>query len=68
MRETSLRFTVEGGTTKNLRTGASIHFGRESGVHVLNIVVEEYVRRNEFCQAGNVISRAVSPRLEQVVG
>ena len=31
MRETLLRFTVEGGTTKNLRTGASIHFGARFG-------------------------------------
>ena len=59
--------TVEGGSTKILWTGASIHFERDSGVYVLNTwVKKENVRRNGFCQAGNVISRAVSPRLEQV--
>ena len=64
-------FTAEGGTIKNLWTGASMHFGRESGV----CVCVEYLgkkgsaRRNGFRQAGNVISRAsraASPILDQV--
>ena len=63
-------FAVEGDTIKNLWTGASMHFGRKSGVYVLNTRVKKgSARRNIFCQAGNVISRAsraVSPLLEQV--
>ena len=34
--ENVVTFTAEGGTMKNLWTGASMHFGGESGVYVLN--------------------------------
>ena len=63
-------FTAEGDTIKNVWTGALTHFGRESGVSVLNTWVKRGAPGGiDFCQAGNVISRAsraVSPLLEQV--
>ena len=38
--ENVVTFTAEGSTIKNLRMGASMHFGRESGVYVLNTWVK----------------------------
>ena len=65
--ENVVTFTAEGGTMKNLWTGASMHFGGESGVYVLNTLKKRNARRNGFCQPDNVISsRAVSPMLKQV--
>ena len=65
-------FTAAWGTVLEVWTGASMHFGREAGVYVLNTWVKKWsARRNGFGQAVNVIlraSRAVSPMLEQVSG
>ena len=38
--ENVVTFTAEGGTIKNVWTGASTHFRRESGVYVLNTCVK----------------------------
>ena len=38
--ENFVTFTAEGGTIKNLWRGASMHFGRESGVYVVKTWVK----------------------------